>query len=228
MDSNDGFQEIDQENDPGSIRPSDEYDDYSLEGVNLPSIEASIEETQRQIRSFNCSSVTDVSEAECLALVAFYSSTAGSSWTHNDNWLISTSVSSWYGIDVSEASVSLTKDSNIAEFGVGDTITYTLVAQNTGDLVLSNVTIIDPFISTGMICSPEQPTTLNPGETLECTADYVPTQLDFDAGNVTNIATVNADDPAYETVSAQASNIVTAEKVASIELGKTAIPSILR
>jgi uncharacterized repeat protein (TIGR01451 family) len=211
-------------NDPGPIRPGDESDDSSPEEEALPVNIGSIIETQRQARSFDCDSVTDVSKAECLALVALYSSTNGNGWVNNENWLVSPSVSSWYGVEVGPASISLTKEANIDEFGVGDTITYTLIAENTGDFMLSDVSILDPLISTGMTCSPERPTALNPGETLECMGDYVPTQVDFDAGNVTNIATVTAEDPAGETVSAQASVTVTVEKVARIELDKTAVP----
>ncbi|MCB2209929.1 DUF11 domain-containing protein [bacterium] len=213
-----------QEHDSRSIRPGEEFEDNSQDYMSLSAVTASVEETQRQIRAFDCESVTDISEEECLALLTLYSSTAGDSWINNDNWLTSTTVSTWYGVDIAEASISLSNDSNIDEFGLGDTITYTLIAENTGDLTLSQVSIVDPLLSTTMTCTPAQPATLDPGETLECSGDYVPTQLDFDTGSISNIATVTAKDPAEGDVSAQAEKTLTAEKVASVDLIKTALP----
>jgi hypothetical protein len=55
--------------------------------------------------SFNCGTVEDVPPAECEALVALYNSTDGDFWFENENWLISTSVSEWYGVTVTEGNV---------------------------------------------------------------------------------------------------------------------------
>jgi len=69
----------------------------------LPSPEI-IAKTQAQVGQFDCSTVTDVSQIECEALVALYESTNGAGWWNNNNWLESTSVSTWYGVYVLEDS----------------------------------------------------------------------------------------------------------------------------
>src|SRR5699024_413751 len=68
-----------------------------------------------------------------------------------------------------------------APYGEGDTITYELIATNTGTPTLANVAISDPdAVITG--CTPAQPATLAPAETLTCQDEHVVTQADLDAG----------------------------------------------
>jgi|GEM_PF-3099480 hypothetical protein len=62
--------------------------------------------TKAQVQSFDCSTVTDVSQNECEALVALYNSTNGAGWSNNTNWLVSTSVDSWWEVTVSVGHVS--------------------------------------------------------------------------------------------------------------------------
>ena len=69
-----------------------------------PSAEV-IAQTKAQVDSFSCASVTDVPVTECEALVALYQSTNGAGWYHNDNWLVSSTVDSWYGITISSGHV---------------------------------------------------------------------------------------------------------------------------
>ncbi|MDJ0754369.1 MAG: hypothetical protein QNJ45_12680 [Ardenticatenaceae bacterium] len=45
-----------------------------------------------------CDTVTNVSVAECEALVALYNSTEGSQWTDDTNWLEDTNPCNWYGV----------------------------------------------------------------------------------------------------------------------------------
>jgi len=47
---------------------------------------------------FSCSSVTEIPEAECDALVALYTSTNGASWIDNTGWLVTDTPCSWYGV----------------------------------------------------------------------------------------------------------------------------------
>jgi hypothetical protein len=48
---------------------------------------------------FDCSTVTDVPAGDCEALVALYSATDGSNWTHNTNWLQTVDLcTSWHGV----------------------------------------------------------------------------------------------------------------------------------
>ena len=72
----------------------------------------------------------------------------------------------------------------------GDQIQYLLVAVNTGDSVLSNVTIVDPG-ATLSNCSPSMPATLLPSQMLTCDAVYTVTQTDVDSGSYSNTASVS-------------------------------------
>ena len=77
--------------------------------------------------------------------------------------------------------------------GVGDTINYAFTVTNTGDVTLTDVTLVDDtaIVAGGPIA------TLAPGEidSTTFTATYVITQADVDAGEVVNTATVTGDDP---------------------------------
>ena len=74
---------------------------------------------------------------------------------------------------------------------VGDVINYTIVATNTGNVTLSNVTVTDPGVD-GLSCTPANGSSLAPGATMTCTATHTITQADLDAGNYANTACVNA------------------------------------
>ena len=79
---------------------------------------------------------------------------------------------------------------------VGETITYTFTAENTGNVSLTDVSIDDPLPGlSGLSCTPGQPTTLDPGGVLECTATYEVTQADLDSGAVFNTATATGTPP---------------------------------
>ncbi|MEZ5191695.1 MAG: hypothetical protein R2734_03700 [Nocardioides sp.] len=67
----------------------------------------------------------------------------------------------------------------------GDTISYSLVVTNTGNVTLTGVTVTDPTV--GPVSCPV--TTLAPGVSVTCTATYTLTQADVDAGHVANTAT---------------------------------------
>ena len=68
-----------------------------------------------------------------------------------------------------------------------DTLTYTFTATNTGDVTLTGVTITDPLPGlSALTCVPVQPSTLAPTASMVCTATYVVTQADVDAGNIAN------------------------------------------
>ncbi len=53
----------------------------------------------RQISPFvNCSSVIEIPQEECLALVALYNSTNGTGWANNKNWLVTNTPGNWCGV----------------------------------------------------------------------------------------------------------------------------------
>lgn len=45
-----------------------------------------------------CSAVTEIPQTECEALIAFYNSTNGATWSDNSNWLDTTSPCGWFGV----------------------------------------------------------------------------------------------------------------------------------
>jgi uncharacterized repeat protein (TIGR01451 family) len=75
----------------------------------------------------------------------------------------------------------------------GDTITYTFEITNTGNVTLIGADLDDALV--GKLNADCGATTLAPGAKTSCTADYVITQDDIDAGKVTNTATACADPP---------------------------------
>jgi len=100
------------------------------------------------------------------------------------------------------ADLSLSKviDSGGSYSIVGDTISYTLTAENTGTVTLTGISVSDPNATIGS-CTPAQPTSLAPGATLVCSATYLVEQADLDNGSFTNTATVSGTDPDSNPVS---------------------------
>ena len=93
--------------------------------------------------------------------------------------------------DLSPA-MSLTKTSSPNPAGaVGTIVTYTFVAENTGNQTLNSIKVTDPRIPS-LDC--EQATLLR-GDSLTCSVDYTVQQSDIDAGNILNTARVAAMTP---------------------------------
>ena len=72
---------------------------------------------------------------------------------------------------------------------VGDVITYSITATNTGNQTLTGVTITDP--GAGVVlgpCTPSIPATLAPTASVACVATHAVTQQDIDAGEYANVA----------------------------------------
>ncbi len=81
---------------------------------------------------------------------------------------------------------------------VGDTIAYTFLVTNTGNVTLDPVTVTDPKVGT-VTCPPGA---LAPGASKTCTATYTLTQADVDAGVVNNTATATGTPPTGQPVTA--------------------------
>ena len=125
------------------------------------------------------------------------------------------------------ATLGLTKTaSQTSGLIVGDTITYTLTGTNTGAVSIHNVTVTDPMVGLSPItCTPAQGSTLAPGATITCTATYTVTQVDVDAGSISNTATINGLDPSNNPVTKTAGATVTTDQTASLSFTKLASPS---
>ncbi|MGH2549217.1 MAG: DUF7507 domain-containing protein, partial [Thermomicrobiales bacterium] len=74
---------------------------------------------------------------------------------------------------------------------LGQTVTYTFLVTNTGNVTINDVTITDPMAGLTWVTGPLLGT-LAPGASASGTATYVVTQADIDAGAIENVATANA------------------------------------
>ena len=98
-----------------------------------------------------------------------------------------------------------------------DRLTYSYTVENTGNVTLSAIDLSDDKVA---VTCPA--TDLAPGATLTCTSDpYAVTQGDIDAGQVTNVASVTADDPNGDPVPAQSDTLrVDADQAPALSLVK--------
>ena len=151
------------------------------------------------------------------------------------------------------SSIALTKAANISDtngdgsIGIGDTITYTLVATNTGNDILSNVIITDVLsdLNGNVLPLTMQPTfisassgsaqgSLQIGEQATYRATFIVNNQAMNAGGVSNRATVtaqgtigtisdNSDDPSTGTLNDPTiTRLTTVTPQSSIEVTKTA------
>jgi uncharacterized repeat protein (TIGR01451 family) len=72
---------------------------------------------------------------------------------------------------------------------LGDTLSYTVTATNTGNVTLTNVVVSDDLTATSTTCA-----TVAPGATCVLLASYMVTQADVDAGQVMNIGEADSDE----------------------------------
>jgi uncharacterized repeat protein (TIGR01451 family) len=82
---------------------------------------------------------------------------------------------------------------------VGQSVAYSFLVTNTGNVPLTNVVVVDTaFSGTGtppMVSCPAGAASLAPGASITCTATYVITQSDADNSVVTNTATASGTPP---------------------------------
>ncbi|MGV8886286.1 MAG: DUF7507 domain-containing protein [Microbacteriaceae bacterium] len=113
---------------------------------------------------------------------------------------------------------------------VGDTIQYTLVITNNGNVTLTDGVLVDPMIglNTPVITwpYPAEPGLLPPGEFVTGVATYVIRQSDVDAGRVTNTAHVSAVTPQGVLVSEDSNTVIvpTVLPAADITVTKVGTP----
>jgi uncharacterized repeat protein (TIGR01451 family) len=75
-------------------------------------------------------------------------------------------------IDLKKTAVLTTDADSSGTLTVGDTLTYTLVATNTGSVALTKVNVSDTKVGSALACSPSLGSTLSPGAAMVCTATY--------------------------------------------------------
>jgi len=94
---------------------------------------------------------------------------------------------------VQSSSMTLTKaTTSTGPYALNDYITYELTVTNTGNVTLYDIVVTD---ANAEIVSGSPVAQLAPGATATVTARHQVTQADLDAGQVTNQASVTADDP---------------------------------
>ncbi|MFJ4254081.1 isopeptide-forming domain-containing fimbrial protein [Microbacterium sp. NPDC090003] len=109
---------------------------------------------------------------------------------------------------------------------VGDTVAYSFAVTNSGDVTVSDVQIDETAFSgtgtTPVVTCPAEAASLAPGAEITCTASYVVTQADLDAGTITNtaVATASALDGVEDPESEPSSATVTATAAPAISLVK--------
>jgi uncharacterized repeat protein (TIGR01451 family) len=108
--------------------------------------------------------------------------------------------------------------------GPGQTITYSFLVTNTGNVTMSGIAINDALPGLSAVTCPQS--TLNVGAHETCTATYVTTQADVDAGKITNSATAQGDPPGSTTPveSPPSGNTVTGTQSADLTIVKSASP----
>ncbi|QDP96224.1 DUF11 domain-containing protein [Microlunatus elymi] len=111
----------------------------------------------------------------------------------------------------------------------GDTVQYTFVVTNTGNVSLHDVDVSDDAFSgsgdLSAISCPPAAATMAPGDQITCTADYTVTQKDLDAGRITNTATAHGTPPGGgQTDSDQDFAVVDAVQDPQLRLDKSADP----
>ncbi len=79
----------------------------------------------------------------------------------------------------------------------GNSVTYTFIAKNTGNVTLTNFSLVDPKISSAITFAPSS---IAPDETATATAVYTISQAEKNASSVRNTATLTAASPAGTSV----------------------------
>ena len=124
--------------------------------------------------------------------------------------------------------IELIKTADRTGLTVGDTITYSFTATNTGNVTLTNVQITEVIFSGSGTLSPPACdrtaplVTLAPGEVITCTASYQVTQADVDTGMIHNAATITGTPPTGPDVSSAAELTLTQESQPALALTKRA------
>ena len=88
--------------------------------------------------------------------------------------------------------IEITKSSDAtAATTVGDTVTFTFLVANVGNVTITSYTLSDPLPGISGIDCTGQPSQLAPGDSATCTATYTVTPADMNAGLISNTATAD-------------------------------------
>ena len=130
---------------------------------------------------------------------------------------------------VQASDLNLTKD-GVLDLGPnsvadpGDSIDYTFVVVNNGNVNLSNINVADPLINPVTCPSGNPIPVLAPGASETCTGSYSIVQGDIDSGVRINTATATGQDPGSNPVTANGFHSETIPQTADLTLDKTVEP----
>ena len=125
---------------------------------------------------------------------------------------------------VQSPSISMMKSASAQSFAApGTSITYTYLVTNTGNVTLDPVTVTDPMPNLSAVTCPDP--ALAPAAFESCTATYVTSQADVDAGGVSNMGTAHGTLPSGSAVTATSSVTVPATQTPGISVTKSASPN---
>ncbi|MEM7536296.1 MAG: leucine-rich repeat domain-containing protein [Chloroflexota bacterium] len=77
-----------------------------INAVMIASTESQPAQSQPTQTDFDCTTVSEIPQIECEALVAIYNSTGGPGWTVSTNWLQTTTPCGWYGVTCRDGRVT--------------------------------------------------------------------------------------------------------------------------
>lgn len=116
-----------------------------------------------------------------------------------------------------EKSATLNDQDGDGVLDLGETISYSFLVENTGNVTLTGVTVDDPLVTVE-----QDPQTLAPGATFTFTATYTITQADVDAGRVTNTATATGTGPGGDNPSSDPDSVtVPADQTPALTITKS-------
>ncbi len=116
--------------------------------------------------------------------------------------------------------IAVHKSADATSFSAaGVTINYSYLVSNVGNQTLTGVTVTDPQPNLSAVSCPEP--SLAPGDSETCTASYITTQADVDAGGITNIGTASGTDTNGDNVTDTSTLVLPADQTPAISLVKT-------
>ncbi|WP_189636362.1 DUF6923 family protein [Arthrobacter sp. NamB2] len=175
--------------------------------------------------SVTCTATYTTTQADVDAGVIENEATATGTPPGSNDPIESVPDSSTVGVDRAPA-LTVTKSADAAaveNIRVGQEVTYSFVATNTGNVTLSDVTVVDgEFSGAGELsevtCPTEGAASLAPGAFVTCTATYTVVQADVDAGRISNTATGTGTPPPGTELPPVTSNEVTVPGARTPEL----------
>jgi uncharacterized repeat protein (TIGR01451 family) len=168
------------------------------------------------------------------ATLGAVNNTATATATTPDNVPVTTTPSSTTTpVTTAAPGISIVKSvvpAGFSNYIVGQTIDYSFLVTNTGNVPLNAVTVneVDFTGSAEMsaVQCPAGAATLALGAQVTCTASYAATQADVDAGSITNTATASGTPPGGALITSQPSSVqVTTTATPSLSLTKSVSPT---